>query len=266
MSLTNQWNAKLYDDKMSFVSAYGKGLLEWLSPVPGENILDVGCGTGDLSAQLVETGTKVTGIDFSASMIETAKQKYPQIAFSVADAHSYQSNELYDAVFSNAALHWMKKPQEVIQSVWQLLVPGGRFVAELGGKGNCEYILQALRIALSRHNISADERSPWYFPSIGEYTALLEKQGFRVTLASHFDRPTTLPDGDQGLQHWLDSFCSPFFAGLSAQARTDIREEVTELLRPALFHAGSWVMDYKRLRFIARKEATPTSLQPDASR
>lgn len=103
MSSTHQWNAKLYDDKMNFVSAYGKGVVEWLSPLPGERILDLGCGTGDLSAQLAQAGANVTGIDFSPGMIAVARQKYPQIAFFVADAHSYQSAETYDAVFSNAA-------------------------------------------------------------------------------------------------------------------------------------------------------------------
>lgn len=255
MSSTHQWNAKLYDDKMNFVSAYGKGVVEWLSPLPGERILDLGCGTGDLSAQLAQAGANVTGIDFSSGMIAAARQKYPQIAFFVADAHTYQSAETYDAVFSNAALHWMKKPREVIRTVWHALAPGGRFVAEFGGKGNCEHVVQALRIALNRRKLSADERSPWYFPTVGEYTTLLEEQGFRVTLASHFDRPTTLPDGDRGLRHWLDSFCSPFFSGLSAQEIEAVCEEVTELARPVLFQDGSWVVDYKRIRIIAYKEA-----------
>lgn len=254
MLQTNQWNAELYDDKMNFVSEYGKGLIDWLQPVAGESILDLGCGTGDLCAQLAETGVTVTGIDFSTSMIEAARQKHPQLVFSVADAHTYRTQSCFDAVFSNAALHWMKRPVEVIETIWLALAPGGRFVAEFGGKGNCEQIFQALRTVLDRRGISADERSPWYFPSIGAYTSLLEKQGFHVTLASHFARPTFLPDGDLGLSHWLRSFCSPFFADLSPDEIQRVCREVTELLKPSLYRDGQWILDYKRLRIIAYKK------------
>lgn len=254
MIQTNRWNAGLYDEKMNFVSHYGRGLIDWLQPVSGERILDVGCGTGDLSAQLAEGGVQVTGIDFSADMIAAAKKKYPHVPFFVADAHTYRTNEPYDAVFSNAALHWMKRPEEVARTIWLALVPGGRFVAEFGGKDNVGSVVRALRVALAKKGISADECLPWYFPSIGEYTSLLERHGFRVMLASHFDRPTPMPDGDQGLMHWLDSFCSPFFGGLSPQDREDVCQETTELLRPTLFQNGRWILDYKRIRVIARKE------------
>ncbi|MFS0558946.1 class I SAM-dependent methyltransferase [Brevibacillus sp. 179-C9.3 HS] len=254
MVQTNQWNAGLYDAKMNFVSEYGKGLMDWLHPDAGESILDLGCGTGDLCAQLTLAGANVTGIDFSADMIEAARQKYPQLAFAVADAHTFRTEVRYDAVFSNAALHWMKRPAEVIETIWLALAPGGRFVAEFGGKGNCGQITQALRTVLERKDISADERSPWYFPSIGEYTTLLEKQGFHVVLASHFDRPTTMADGDRGLSHWLNSFCSPFFAGLSSDEIQQVCNDVTDLLRPSLFQDGRWVLDYKRIRVVALKK------------
>ncbi|MGG1659285.1 class I SAM-dependent methyltransferase [Brevibacillus sp. NRS-1366] len=258
MSQTKRWNAELYDDKMNFVSHYGRGLVDWLQPVSSERILDLGCGTGDLTTQLAETGAKVAGIDFSADMIRTARQKYPHLPFHVADAHTYRTEESYDAIFSNAALHWMKKPEEVIRTVWLALAPGGRFVAEFGGKGNCDQVVNALRIALQQKGISADERIPWYFPSIAEYAILLEKQGFRVVLASHFDRPTTMPDGDYGLRHWLDSFCSPFFTDLSPDEMEEVCLHVTELLRPTLFQEGKWIVDYKRIRIIAKKESPNT--------
>ena len=253
MSQKNSWNAQLYDEKMNFVSRYGSGLIEWLQPVQGERILDLGCGTGDLTAQLAKAGAHAEGIDFSAEMIEAARIKFPAISFQVADAHVFRSEHNYDAVFSNAALHWMKRPEEVIQSVWLALAPGGRFVAEFGGKGNCQSVIDALRTVLAHRGISADERFPWYFPSIGEYTTLLEQQGFRVTLASHFDRPTKMPDGDQGLRHWLDSFADSFFAGMSAEEKDQVCKEVTGQLRPTQYEGGEWFVDYKRIRIIAKK-------------
>ncbi|WNC12898.1 methyltransferase domain-containing protein [Brevibacillus brevis] len=255
MSHTMQWNAGHYDEKMNFVSQYGKGLIDWLAPVAGERILDLGCGTGDLTAQLAETGAVVTGSDFSPEMIATARSKYPHLSFEVADAHTYRTDQPYDAIFSNAALHWMKGPEEVAKSVWLALAPGGRFVAEFGGKGNCEQVIQALRFALGKIGISADDRHPWYFPSVGEYTSLLERQGFRVVLASHFDRPTVMPDNDRGLRHWLDSFCSPFFAGLTENEIDEACRAATEWLRPTLYSGGQWIIDYKRIRVIARKES-----------
>ncbi|CAI8805788.1 trans-aconitate 2-methyltransferase [Brevibacillus sp. IT-7CA2] len=266
MIQTNQWNAGLYDAKMNFVSEYGKGLVDWLQPAPGENILDLGCGTGDLCAQLSLAGANVTGIDFSTAMIETARQKYPQFAFEVADAHTYRTDVSYNAVFSNAALHWMKRPAEVVETIWLALAPDGRFVAEFGGHGNCGQITKALRTVLARKGIPADERSPWYFPSIGEYTTLLEKQGFHVVLASHFDRPTVMADGDLGLSHWLNSFCSPFFAGLSSDEIQQLCREVTDLLRPALFQEGHWVLDYKRIRVLAHKKSENDTLHGGAAR
>lgn len=253
MTQKNSWNASLYDEKMNFVSQYGSGVIEWLQPVAGEHILDLGCGTGDLTAKIAAAGASVVGVDFSPEMIAAAKKKYQSLPFFVADGHTFRSESRFDAVFSNAALHWMKRPQEVIQSVWLALSPGGRFVAEFGGKENCQQVVDALGTVLAQRGIAADERNPWYFPSIGEYTSLLERQGFRVTLASHFDRPTKMPDGDQGLRHWLDSFADSFFAGLHAEERQRVCEEVAVCLRPALYKDGEWIVDYKRIRIIAQK-------------
>ncbi|WP_183192759.1 class I SAM-dependent methyltransferase [Brevibacillus nitrificans] len=253
MTQTNQWNATHYDEKMNFVSHYGRGLIDWLQPVSGESILDIGCGTGDLTAQLAESGAQVDGTDFSPAMIEAARTKYPGLSFQIADAHTFRSSKQYDAVFSNAALHWMKRPESVVESVWLALKPGGRFVAEFGGKDNCKQVTDALHTALGARGISSDDRFPWYFPSIGEYTTVLERQGFRVVLSSHFDRPTLMPDGDRGLRHWLDSFCSPFFTGLSAAEIDEVCTEISDLLRPALYQNGQWYVDYKRIRVIAHK-------------
>ncbi|MFC7394302.1 class I SAM-dependent methyltransferase [Scopulibacillus cellulosilyticus] len=249
----NRWDSNLYDDKTSFVSQLGKGVVELLNPKPGERILDLGCGTGDLTYEMAKTGAIPLGIDLSSTMIEAARKKYPDIKFSVENATTYRTSEPFDAVFSNAALHWIKSPSKVIETVWYALKNGGRFVAEFGGKGNVESIINSISSVLSDYGVSASERNPWYYPSIGEYSTLLEKQGFRVTYAVHFDRPTLLNDGSKGLDNWLDMFSDDFFYGFSAACKKEIYEKINKELKPALFNNGNWYADYKRIRVIAEK-------------
>ena len=202
---TNNWNASLYDQKHSFVSEYGKSLIPLLEPQPGESILDIGCGTGHLTKAIAEAGAHVVGIDSSASMIETARTTYPDIEFLVANARNFSFPTPFDAVFSNAALHWIPEAEEVVHSIATALKPGGRFVAEFGGKGNIATIIFALQQSLREiANIEAD--FGWYYPSIGEYASLLERHGLMVRMALLFDRPTKLEDGEKGLRNWLQMF------------------------------------------------------------
>lgn len=251
----NVWKPSLYDTKMGFVSELGMGVTDLLEPGSGERILDLGCGTGDLTNVLAEKGAEVIGLDASSEMIERARAKYPGITFNVADGQSFRvAPAEFDAVFSNAALHWMKDAAGVAASVALALRPGGRFVAEFGGQGNVEHITAAVVDVLEKHGIAAAERNPWYFPSIGEYASLLEQHGFRVQFAFHFDRPTPLPDGEQGLEHWLRSFANPFFAGLSEEERAPLYAEIAEAVRPTLFRDGVWEADYKRIRIRAVKK------------
>jgi trans-aconitate methyltransferase len=252
----NRWDARLYDDKLSFVAEFGKGVIDWLQPSAGESILDLGCGTGDLTAELAARGAVAVGIDLSPEMIETARKKYPHLRFDVADAHDFTVSEPVDAVFSNAALHWMKQPELVVRSVSAALRPGGRFVAEFGGKGNVSQIEQAIQTVLAAMGIDARERHPWYFPSIGEYSTLLERNGFRVLQAAHFDRPTPLPDGERGIRNWLAAFGGPFFQGMSEDEIASVYSRIAEQLRPVMFRDGVWVADYKRIRILAVKERT----------
>ncbi|MEJ8544662.1 class I SAM-dependent methyltransferase [Brevibacillus borstelensis] len=252
---TNSWNSQLYDTKMSFVSEFGKGILDWLQAKPGETILDIGCGTGDLSHELAGMGAKPTGIDFSEEMIKAAQKKYPELPFYVADAQSYRSPDSFDAVFSNAALHWMRQPEKVAESVWLALRPGGRFVAEFGGAGNVATVIEKIRIVLASEGVDANERMPWYFPTISSYSTILEHQGFSVTLAQLFERPTPLPDGERGILHWLNAFCAPFFIGMSAAEKEAAYRDIADELKPLLFHNGAWVIDYKRIRVAAVKPA-----------
>lgn len=247
------WDATSYDSKLSFVSELGKSILEHLQPQKGKKVLDLGCGTGDLAAAIHAQGADVLGIDLSGTMIQRAREKYPSLLFQVANAETFRTAEQFDAVFSNAALHWIRQPEKVIETIWLALRPGGRLVAEFGGHGNIQQICKAIARALERRGIDAAKRNPWYFPTIGGYSALLENQGFRVTYAYHFDRPTPLKDGERGIVHWLDMFASAFFIDFTVEERSAAYEEIAADLRGSLFRDGEWVADYSRLQVIAYK-------------
>jgi len=253
-SSVNTWDADLYDSKIRFVSEQGKEVVHLLKPQPGERILDLGCGTGDLTYEIARSGAIPLGIDLSPSMVEKARRKFPDLQFAVVNAETFRTTEQFDAVFSNAALHWMKGAAEVIKSVWLALRPGGRFVAEFGGKGNVNTIMKGITGVLAEHGISAAERNPWYFPSIGEYCSLLEQQGFHVTYAVHFDHPPLLEGGESGLKHWLHMFCDDFFQTTTAIERETMMDQIAEKLKPVLYQNGTWFADYRRIRIRAVKE------------
>ena len=255
--MSNRWKADLYDAKLDFVSQLGKGIVDLLDPQPGETVLDLGCGTGDLAHEMAMRGAKVIGMDLSARMIEAARAKYPGISFLVGDGEQFVPDQPVDAVFSNAALHWMRRPEKVIACVWNALKPGGRFVAEFGGQGNVAAVIGAISRVLERdYGIDASACHPWYFPSIGQYSTLLEKQGFRVTFAAHFDRPTPMKDGENGLRLWLDGFADAFFEGLSPAEREEAIRNIEAEARDELFRDGVWYVDYRRLRVAAVKPLT----------
>ncbi|MCF2938198.1 class I SAM-dependent methyltransferase [Paenibacillus alkaliterrae] len=254
MNSIHVWQSDLYDNKLDYVSEFGKGVVELLNPENGEKILDLGCGTGDLAYQISRSGAIVTGMDLSTQMIEVAKEKYPEINFYVGNAENFEFAEQVDAVFSNATLHWMKNPAEVIKCVCNVLNKGGRFVAEFGGQGNVENVIKATNKVLERdYGIDASARNPWYFPSIAEYSILLEQQGFRVAYAVHFDRPTEMKDGENGLNLWLTGSVDDFFIGFSAEEKKQVIEKIATEARNELFKDGAWYIDYKRLRIMAIK-------------
>ena len=226
---------------------YGANLLELLEPQPGERILDVGCGTGQLTADIARSGAQVTGLDNSADMLADARKNYPELTFVVADAAGFDFPEPFDAVFSNAALHWVKDAEGAVASIARALRPGGRFVAEFGGKGNIATVQAALRDVLGP---IADEQSPWYYPSIGEYAPILERHGLEVRNASLFDRPTPL-QGEDGLDHWLRMFTQTYLRQFTPERADDIVRQLVEHLRPALYRDGVWTVDYRRLRVTA---------------
>lgn len=250
----NQWNAKLYDSKHSFVYQFGTGLIELLSPKTGEYILDLGCGTGHLTNKIATNGAEVIGIDNSAPMIEQARNSYPNLDFQLADASNLQFTNKFDAIFSNAVLHWIKEPEKVIASIYNALKPGGRFVAEFGGQGNTKAIVAAIEQAIQAAGYPANKLNPWYYPSIAEYGTLLEKRNLQLTFATLFERPTPLEQGDKGLENWLRMFANSFLAVLPTDKQINIIADIENQLRPSLYQNGTWVADYRRLRIVAFKE------------
>jgi trans-aconitate 2-methyltransferase len=250
------WEADRYDESMSFVSRYGEDIVKWLNPRKGETIVDFGCGTGDLASEIARSGAEVLGVDISPEMVDRARRKYPHLSFLQANGMDWKAERSYDAVFSNAALHWMKDPEAAIGSMISGLKPGGRLIAELGGHRNVATIIEATRQSLRAHGREDAFVMPWYFPTVGEYSSLLEKAGLEVQSALLFDRPTVLQEGEDGMKGWLRMFGSAMFPSAGEQEAAPWIEEVASRLKQTqLYDAGSWTADYRRLRITADKLA-----------
>ena len=249
-----KWNATLYDDKHAFVSKYGEDVIGWLNPQPNENILDVGCGTGTLTQKLAQTGAQVTGIDASAEMISQATAAYPQIQFFVKNATALSFNQHFDAVFSNATLHWINEQQKALQCIYESLKTGGRFIFEMGGKHNIESIHNAVKGAMEEAGLGDKiSAATNYFPSVGEQTSLLEKVGFTISNVAYFKRPTIL-EGDDGMRNWIIQFCGFFFKEINVAVVDRIIDNAVAKLKPLHYKDGLWTADYVRLRIKAIKD------------
>lgn len=250
---SQMWSPESYAQQVRFVSDLGLPVVDLLAPQKGERILDLGCGDGVLSAKIAGFGCRVVGVDSSPEMVGSAQAR--GVDARVAEGEALLFAQEFDAVFTNAALHWMTNPVGVIASVWRALKPGGRFVGEFGGQGNIETIVAALESALVRRGLAAPH--PWYFPRADEYRGLLEAQGFTVRTLSLFERPTPLPNG---MTAWLEIFSQPFLAAIPEPERSGFLSEVSESLRPRLCDAaGAWTADYVRLRFSAVKPSQTPS-------
>ena len=248
------WNPELYTQKHNFVYQYGEGLVELLNPQPGECILDLGCGTGELTYRISETGAEVVGIDSAAELIATARRQFPQLSFYHQNATKLTDTDRYDAVFSNAVLHWIQDQGAVTQRMFQALKPGGRLVVEFGGEGNVQQIREALEKTLRRYGYeNAANTTLWYFPSVGQYATLLEQYGFRVQLAHHYARPTILTDANNGIKDWLAMFANSYLETVSPDEQEMLLDDVQDSLRPALYRDQHWYADYRRLRITAIK-------------
>ncbi|MBV8550634.1 MAG: methyltransferase domain-containing protein [Acidobacteriaceae bacterium] len=246
------WDAELYEARHAFVWQLGQGLIDLLDPKPGERILDLGCGTGQLTDKIAERGAEVLGLDASPEMIGQARQNFPHLRFVLKDAAQMDFEKKFNAIFSNAALHWMLDCSSVAAAIARALRTGGRLVLEMGGKGNIAHIEAAISRVLTRYGIDAEEARRTFYPSVGHYASVLESAGLEVRFATLFDRPTPL-EGDQGMEIWLRQF-KPYALELlpPAERRTALTEMV-EQLRPVLYREGAWVADYRRLRIVAVK-------------
>lgn len=256
-----EWNAGLYDSRHAFVWQMAAGVLDLLKPSAGERILDLGCGTGHLTAQIAAAGASVVGIDGSPAMIDEARKNYPGLEFQVMNADELRFDAPFDAVFSNAVLHWISQPASTLASVAAVLKPGGRFVAEMGGKGNVQRLVAAFYTALKAVGANLEpDPNPWYFPGIAAYASLLEQAGLEVTSAMLIDRPTPLDDGENGLRAWIRMFAGSFASRVPSGQEEAFVQKTEELLRPQLFHDGVWMLDCRRLRFTAFKLAGPAEI------
>lgn len=245
--MTHTWSPDSYARNAPFVPALGQSILERLAPQSGERILDLGCGDGTLTASLIARGAKVVAVDESEAMVAAACAK--GIDARLMDARALTFDGEFEAVFSNAVLHWVKDPGTVLAGVRRALGPGGRFVAEFGGHMNVAAIAVAIRAVLNRRRVPYEW--PWYYPTSDEYAVLVEAHGLRVTFITSFPRPTPLPTGMAG---WLTTFAGAILSRVPAADRAKVEEEIIALLAPSLCDAsGHWTADYVRLQVVATR-------------
>lgn len=245
------WDPERYARNARFVADLGAPVVELLAPRPGERILDLGCGDGALTEKLVAMGCDIVGVDGSAAQVEAARSR--GLDARVGNGEALAVDGPFDAVFSNAAMHWMRHADAVIAGVWNVLRPGGRFVAEMGGAGCVAQIVAALETVLAWRGVDGRALNPWYFPTVEDYRARLARRGFEVTSIALIPRPTPLP-GE--MTAWLETFAEPFMAPIPPAERATVLADVQEVLRPSLCDAsGHWTADYVRLRFEAVRPA-----------
>jgi trans-aconitate methyltransferase len=243
------WSPDAYAKNARFVAELGEPLLALLRPCVGEAVLDLGCGDGALTDKILASGARVIGVDSSAAQLEAAKRRNIEVA--VMDGHRPCFKPVFDAVFSNAALHWMNQPKKVADGIYHCLKRQGRFVGEFGGYGNVETVRRALHTSLRRRGFDPLAVDPWYYPSVAQYTVVLTSSGFDVQSMELIPRPTRLP-GD--VLDWLKLFAQPFLKPVDRNERKNFIEEVRRQIAPTLCDsAGAWTMDYVRLRFLATK-------------
>ncbi|MEM7505967.1 MAG: class I SAM-dependent methyltransferase [Pseudomonadota bacterium] len=247
-SQDDAWSASQYAANARFVSDLGAPVLDLLDPQPGERILDLGCGDGALTRRIADAGAKVVGVDASPDMVASARAA--GLDASVADAHNLELEGPFDAVFSNAAMHWMTEPDAVLNGIKRCLRPGGRLVAEFGGMGNVAAIRTAIIAVMARdHGIHTDLKNIWYFPSTAEHAARLEAAGFTISEIALIPRPTPVASG---MRAWLATLAAPALALIPEDARDEATAAIEDLLRPALCDGqGNWTADYIRIRFKA---------------
>lgn len=252
---SNHWNPSLYEEHASFVREGGAPVLELLAPQPGERVLDLGCGPGHLTRALADRGAQVVGVDASSAMLDDARAAYPELTFQLGRAEELPFTETFDAIFSNATLHWVPRAGDAARAMCRALRRGGRLATEFGGFQNVAAVRAAVGGGLRAIGRPDADWNPWYFPRLGEYAAVLEDAGFTVRLAHWFPRPSPMPDQREqsGLACWLSIFASALCESLTTAERRTFFEAVERQARGALYREGVWWIDYVRLRVEAFK-------------
>ncbi len=246
-----EWNSALYDTSHDFVAEYGKGLLEFVPKNDCQVILDLGCGTGVLTAQLAELCNKVIGVDSSQSMIEKAKKQFSSIEFMICDALALPFENEFDVVFSNAVFHWISDHDALLKNIHKVLKPQGVLVCEFGARGNIAAIENAFTEVCN--GLGYRYKPKFNFPTAEEFGILLERNSFVVDKISDYDRPTVLRDGEQGLANWMKQFYASELTIMPDDIQAEVFEQVEELTRSILWNGIEWVADYRRLRVIAHE-------------
>ena len=249
-----EWDTELYNENYSYVYNYGKSLVELLNPKKNERILDLGCGSGQLTFKINEISKNTIGIDKSVEMIADAKLRYGKVKFQVCNAENFRFKNKFDSIFSNATLHWIKNYSSVIKCMYENLKLNGRIVLEFGGKNNVKTIVDQLRRSLKKRGyLNQSKLELWYFPSAEEYSKELELAGFKVVLAESFNRKTELTNQKDGIKDWISMFAKSFFKDVDLKHIEEIKTEVQEGIKEKCFTNGKWYADYKRIRFVAIK-------------
>ncbi|MBA1419899.1 MAG: class I SAM-dependent methyltransferase [Epsilonproteobacteria bacterium] len=245
---TNQWNPKTYNKHTAFVSQLALPVVDLLDPKEGERILDVGCGDGTLAVEMERRGAKVMGVDMSSEMVEACRANGIEAYVGSVTALPYE--EVFDAVFSNATLHWVKDAKLAVQNIAKSLKTDGRFVCEFGGEGNAFALVSTMEEVFAKHPEFGELDNPWYFPSVEAYRTLLESEGFRVEYAELIPRPTPMDD----IMHWLDIFANGVTKHLSKEQFETFKVECRDILKTKIYtKEEGWMLDYVRLRIDAVK-------------
>ena len=247
--MTQTWDPQQYEQHGAFVHGLAGGVLDWLAPATGESILDLGCGDGQLTKRIAATGATVVGLDSSPQMAAAARLLGIEVTVGDAEALPFESAS-FDAVFSNAALHWVRNHDAMLSGVKRVLKPGGRFVAEFGGFGNIAAIRVAMHTAIERFGFDGSKDDVNYYPTPEIYTRRLKQHGFAVERIALIPRPTPLPES--GMSGWIKTFRRGVLESLPEEVREKIVDEAVRQLKPVLCdEEGNWIADYVRLRFIA---------------
>ncbi len=245
-----KWNSNLYDNAQAFVSEYGKDLISFIPTGDNLNILDLGCGTGDLTNEIKQNGNhNIIGVDSSQEMVDKAKEKYKDIDFTVCDATKLPFTNKFDVIFSNAVFHWISDQTALHTAIYTALKKDGMLICEFGGYQNIANISRAFGNAIAK--FGGGYKSPFYFPKVEDHAKILEDAGFVIEKIYDYDRPTPLPNADLGLRQWVCQFFSGDLEKYSNQE--EILAMVEDELRATMFDGEKWIADYRRLRVIAKK-------------